>query len=367
MTSTKPLEVVCSQFEFEGMLKSIAPYGDGHINDTYKVVYEVDNEPISYILQRVNHEIFTETENLMLNIENVTLYLKDMVNESEMDHEYQVLELIRTLDDNCFLKTKEGNYYRAYVFVENATGHTFTNDNSLLYSAGKAFGEFQLLLKDYPVIKLHETIKDFHNTPVRYENLVGAISDDLLSRAAECKDAIDFAMKRKTFTTVITDQLENGEIPIRVTHNDTKLNNVLIDNDTSLGKCVIDLDTVMPGSALYDFGDAIRSCGSTVAEDEDNLDLLEFDIERFQSYTKGFLEVLSQTLTPKELYHLADSAILMTFECGMRFLTDHLQGDKYFKVHKVNHNLIRARNQFRFVEVMEANRDKMITIVNSLS
>lgn len=360
------LKKICGQFMFEGIFESAEPYGDGHINDTYIVTCSDDNdEEIHYILQRVNHLIFTATEELMENIENITSYLSDIIKDSELE-DYQVLTLIKTVSGHSFYKTDEGHYFRAYVFVENATGHTFAENNELLYSAGKAFGEFQLLLKDYPVHNLHETIKDFHNTPKRFERFQTVLEEDKLSRKAECMDAIQFVLDRKAFTTLIVDQLSSGDIPIRVTHNDTKLNNVLIDNETLIGKCVIDLDTVMPGSALYDFGDAIRSCGSTVAEDEENLSLLSFDIERFTAYTKGFLESMGHELSEKEIEYLPDAAILMTFECGMRFLTDHLEGDQYFKIHKDNHNLIRAKNQFKFVEVMEKNRVNMLQIVDSL-
>lgn len=365
MLSEMQLESICRQFNFEGKFVSIASYGDGHINDTYKVIYENEFEDvIPYILQKVNHNIFKETEKLMLNIENITLYLRDMVKELEIENDYSVLELIRTKNDKCYYKHPDGTYFRGYVFVENATGHSFIENNDMLYYAGKAFGEFQLLLKDYPVNILHETIKGFHNTPQRYERFLSAVDTDSKGRLDDCMDAVKFVTDRKTITPIITDGLKDGSIPYRVTHNDTKLNNVLLDNETLMGRCVIDLDTVMPGSALYDFGDAIRSCGSSVAEDEEDLSLMTFDIDRFEAYTKGFLEVLSNELTVKELDMLPDAAILMTLECGIRFLTDHLEGDHYFKVHKADHNLIRARNQFKFVSLMEANREHMIKIIN---
>jgi len=365
MIEMTTLKKICEEFRFEGVLTECSPYGDGHINDTFLVVnkdkYE---ETVQYILQRVNHIIFKETEKLMSNIENITSYLSDMVREAELEGGYEVLKLIRTNNDNSYHKDVDGNYWRAYVFVKNATGHTFARDNTMLYSAGKAFGQFQLMLKDYPVDSLFETIKGFHHTENRYKNFLEVLEKDVHSRNEYCLDEIQFVKDRKNITTMILKALEQGEIPYRVTHNDTKLNNVLIDNDSGIGRCVIDLDTVMPGSALYDFGDAIRSCGSTVAEDEEQLELLKLDTTRFDAYTNGFLEILKHELTETEIELLPYSAIIMTFECGMRFLTDFLDGDNYFKVHKENHNLIRAKNQFKFVSEMENNLEVMIDIVN---
>lgn len=365
MMKLTTLNKICEEFKFEGVLTECSPYGEGHINDTFLVVCEDKyEEKIRYILQRVNHLIFKETEQLMSNIENITFYLSDMVREVEIEEGYEVLKLIKTKKDSSFYKDVDGNYWRAYVFIENATGHTFAKDNTMLYSAGKAFGQFQLMLKDYPVDSLFETIKGFHHTSNRYKSFLEVLEKDVHLRSKFCLDDIQFVKDHKPITTMILEALEQGEIPYRVTHNDTKLNNVLIDNDSGIGRCVIDLDTVMPGSALYDFGDAIRSCGSTVAEDEENLELLKFDTARFDAYSNGFLEVLNHELTKKEIELLPYSAIIMTFECGMRFLTDFLDGDNYFKVHKENHNLIRAKNQFKFVKEMENNLEVMIDIVN---
>lgn len=365
MNELTTLKKICEEFKFEGVLTECSPYGEGHINDTFLTVCEDKyEEKRRYILQRVNHLIFKETEQLMSNIENITFYLSDMVREAEIEEGFEVLKLIKTKNDNSFYKDAEGNYWRSYAFIENATGHTFAKDNDMLYSAGKAFGQFQLMLKDYPVDSLYETIKGFHHTENRYKIFLEVLEKDVHSRSKYCLDDIRFVKDHKTITTMILEALEQGEIPYRVTHNDTKLNNVLIDNESGIGRCVIDLDTVMPGSALYDFGDAIRSCGSTVAEDEENLELLKFDIDRFDAYSKGFLEVLNHELTKKEIELLPYSAIIMTLECGMRFLTDFLDGDNYFKVHKENHNLIRAKNQFRFIKEMENNLEVMKDIIN---
>lgn len=354
---------ICEQFLFEGKFKNIEPYGDGHINDTYKVTY-VDEyeEPTHYILQRVNHVIFKQTQELMENVENVTSYLKDMIAEEENENEYEILSLVKTKEKKSYYIDGE-NYWRSFVFVEEATGYTFAKDNYMLYEAGKAFGQFQKMLKDYPVENLYETIKDFHHTTNRYKKLKEVIEKDSVHRRKECEKEIEFALARELFAGTIIQGIQKGEIPLRVTHNDTKLNNVLLDNKTGHGRCVIDLDTVMPGSALYDYGDAIRSCGSTVAEDEEDISLLRFDVERYDAYTKGYLEALGEDLTKEEIERLPEGAIIMTLECGVRFLTDFLSGDTYFKVHKENHNLIRAKNQFAFVSEMEKHIEDMRNIV----
>ncbi|WP_240840686.1 phosphotransferase enzyme family protein [Acidaminobacter sp. JC074] len=358
------IKEICSKFSFEGHFKSAVAYGDGHINDTYKVTYldEFENENI-YILQRVNHTIFTETEVLMENIEVVTSYLSDIVKD-EMQDDYQVLTLVRTLDNQAYFKSELGEFFRAYIFVKDSIGYTFTENVDLLYEAGKAFGEFQKLLKDFPADRLGETIKDFHHTPIRYEKFEKIVKDNPEGLNQSCLDEIKFVRERVGILSLITDGLASKAIPLRVTHNDTKLNNVLMDVETHKGLCVIDLDTVMPGSALYDFGDAIRSCGSTVAEDEEDLDKLDFNMERFEAFSKGFLSVLKDDFTSREIELLPMAAILMTLECGIRFITDYLEGDVYFKVHKEKHNLIRAKNQFRFVEVMEERLEAMQSVVS---
>jgi len=365
MKSQDFFKELCQNFNFKGTFEATTPYGDGHINDTYKVTYlDASNEPIHYILQRVNHIIFKDLSGLMENINNVTSYLNDLLAEVEEDVSYDVLTLIKTTHQKIMYKDMDGNTWRAFVFIEGATGHTFTKDVRMLYEAGKAFGYFQFLLADYPVDSLHETIKNFHHTVSRYQNFVTSLEADVLNRRSHCEKEIAFVLQHEPLTHLILDALENKEIPYRVTHNDTKINNVLLDDLTGVGRCVIDLDTVMPGSALYDYGDAIRSCGSTVNEDEENLDLLALDLERFNAYTKGFLETMGNALTEKEWDLLPQSAVLLTFECGMRFLTDYLDGDVYYKIHKKDHNLKRAMNQFRFVQVLEENMDKLINIIN---
>jgi hypothetical protein len=361
--STYNIVAICAQFKLQGEFLKSEPYGDGHINDTFKVVYNQEDMTVNYIIQRVNHHIFKEPENLMENIEKVTKYLEDIVKFEEVPEGYEVLKLIETEDGKSFYKDEEGNYFRAYVFVVDATGHTFAEDNSMLTSAGEAFGQFQKLLRDYPVETLHETIVGFHHSAKRYETFLQTVEADPMDRKKNCEEEINFVMERQEILSMLVNALENKEIPYRVTHNDTKINNVLLDDETLRGRCVIDLDTVMPGSALYDFGDAIRSCGSTVEEDSEDLDALELDMARFEAYTKGYLSAIGDALTEKEIDMLPYGAIIMTLECGMRFLTDYIDGDNYFKVHKEGHNLIRCRNQFAFVKAMESKMDEMKAVV----
>jgi Ser/Thr protein kinase RdoA (MazF antagonist) len=363
---THDFETICKQFQWKGDFKSIRPYGDGHINDTYLVTVDASGESIPYILQRVNHQIFKATEQLMENIERVTGYLVDYIIEHPIDH-YQVLTLVPTRTGQSFYKDADGNYWRSYVFVQKATGHLFAEKSSMLYEAGRAFGLFQYMLKDYPAASLHETIQDFHNTKQRYKNFIASLEEDVNQRAKLCQEEIVFTMEHQDICSLILSEMEKGNIPMRVTHNDTKINNVLLDDVTGVGRCVIDLDTVMPGSVLYDFGDAIRSCGSTLEEDAENLEDMDIDLERFEAYTKGYLEIMKDELSSRELELLPMSAIIMTFECGMRFLTDYLDGDTYFKVHKENHNLIRAKNQYAFVKKMEEKLSHMEAIVKKYS
>lgn len=357
------LRQICNEFQFKGEFILASPYGDGHINDTYKVENIVNEEVKHYIIQRINHRIFTNVEQLMENITNITDFLRDLVDNEEENLDYEVLRLIPTRDGKSFFIDGEGNYWRAYKFVENAIGHSFVREASMLYHAAKAFGKFQNMLKDYPATTLYETIKDFHHTKRRFQTFLSAKEEDVLERSKTCEPEIQFVLEHESIVSVITGYLETGELPLRVTHNDTKINNVLLDVKTGEGRCVIDLDTVMPGSVLYDFGDAIRSCISTAAEDEEDLKKVAIDLERFEAFTKGFLEAVGDELNDLEKQLLPFSGVIMTFECGVRFLTDYLQGDLYFKTHKDQHNLIRAKNQFRVVELMEENRDVLAQIV----
>ena len=347
---------VANEFDIKGTVQTTLPYGDGHINDTYKVTCLSDEKNIHYILQGINNSVFKDVEGLMKNIEGVTTYLSDSIKRNSINA--KCLRLVKTKTGKSYYKDETNKYYRIYEFIENSTGYLFADTLDKLYEAGKAFGEFSKLLADYPVETLGETIEDFHNTPVRYEAFLKAVEADAFDRKKDCLEEIKFVEDRKSITSVITSNIESKNIPLRVTHNDTKINNVLIDDATGRYAAVIDLDTVMPGTLLCDYGDAIRSCGSTAVEDEENLDKVKLDLDRIKAYTNGYLKMLGSSITKEEYELLPTSAVLMTFECGIRFLTDYLNGDVYFKVHRDKHNLIRARNQFKFVKELEDNMDE---------
>ena len=336
-------------------------YGNGHINDTYIVHAQPD-----YILQRINKKVFTDPPAVMENIKGVTEFLRKKIEAEGGDPERETLNLIPTTDGQSYYHHTDGEYYRVYTFVEGAVSYDIVENPSQLYHAARAFGRFQNMLADYPAEKLHETIKDFHNTKVRYEQFREALEKNASGRADTCRPEIDFVLAREGDAGVIVDALADGSIPLRVTHNDTKLNNVLLDEKTGEGVCVIDLDTVMPGSLLYDYGDALRFGGSSGAEDEQDLSKIWFDTEKFTAFTKGFIEELP-SITEKELRLLPFSVKLMTLACGSRFLADYIHGGVYFKSHYPEHNLIRARTQFKLVKEIEDKMDELNAIVREIA
>ena len=365
-----PEEVWCGRgeaivnFQLQGMVMSAVSYGSGHINDTFLMALRKDDGSEGrVILQRMNDAIFTQPEELMENILNVTSYLHEVIIKNGGDPERETLNVIRTKDDKPYFIDSEGNYWRCYVFIEDARTYDQVESAEDFYQSAVAFGNFQRLLADYPAETLHETIKGFHDTKARFEVFKKAIADDVCGRAESVKEEIDFYLAREDVANVFGDLLAKGEIPLRVTHNDTKLNNVMIDDVTRKGICVIDLDTVMPGLAMNDFGDSIRFGASTAAEDEKNLDKVWCDMDLFEAYTKGFIEGCGGKLTSREIELLPMGAKVMTYECGMRFLTDYLQGDVYFKTHREGHNLDRTRTHIKLIQDMEAKWDIMNAIV----
>ena len=353
-----------AHFKYEGTLVKDCPYGSGHINDTFLLVFEIaEMGRIKVILQRMNSTAFPKPVEVMENITGVTSFLKKKIIENGGDPERETLNVIPAVDGKPYYIDSTGDYWRSYKFITDASTYDLVEKPEDFYNSAVAFGHFQQLLADYPAATLHETIKNFHNTVDRFHNFLKAVEEDVVGRAKDVQAEIEFVKAREADCHIICDALANGEIPLRVTHNDTKLNNVMIDNKTGKGLCVIDLDTVMPGSALYDYGDSIRFGASTAAEDEQNLDLVSCDMNLFEIYTKGYTEGCAGSLTEKEIRLMPMGAKLMTLECGMRFLADHLQNDIYFKIHRENHNLDRARTQFKLVADMEAKWDQMNTIV----
>lgn len=352
------------QFLPDGRVERLETFGNGHINDTYRITCRQEDGTVRrYILQRMNGDIFKNTKGLMENVVNVTAFLKKKIEAAGGDPMRETLTVIPTKDGENYLVNEDGSSYRMYVFIEDASCLEAVRNAEDFYNSAVSFGNFQRLLADYPAATLCETIPNFHNTVSRLADFKKAAAEDVCGRRKNVEPEIRFVLEREADCHVICDALAKGEIPLRVTHNDTKLNNIMMDNKTGKGICVIDLDTVMPGSALYDYGDSIRFGASTGAEDEQNLDLISCDLELFEVYTKGFIEGCGGSLTEKEIRLLPMGAKLMTLECGMRFLADYLQNDVYFKIHRENHNLDRARTQFKLVADMEAKWEQMTAIV----
>lgn len=358
------LEQIVAHFDFRGRFLRADRCDNGHINDTYIIVIEQpDGSTRRYILQRINHNVFKSPEDVMRNIRLVTQHLRSKVVQSGGDPEREIINLIPTTEGAYLYKHTRGDFWRAYLFVEGAQTYEAVEEPTHFRSAGEAFGRFQSRLSDFPADTLTETIPKFHDTPSRFADLMKAVELDAANRANEVRKDILFAEERAADASIVVNLLKDEEIPLRVIHNDTKLNNVLIDDATGKGICVLDLDTVMPGSTLYDFGDAIRFGASSAAEDERDLSKVAIDLELYRQFTRGYLSCARDFLTPRELELLPFSAKLITFELGMRFLTDHLNGDSYFRIHRPGHNLDRARAQFRLALDMEQKLDQMHSIV----
>lgn len=352
-----------AHFDLEGKLVDQQPYGNGHINDTFLLTYETSNGDRKYILQRMNHAIFKKPQQLMENVVNVTEYLRRVIKEQGGDPDRETLNVIKTQNGENYYEDSSHNYWRVFLYIERTMCLEQVESAKDFYDSAVAFGNFQRMLADYPAEELHETIPNFHNTPSRFRDFQRAVQEDKLGRAALAKEEIAFALEREKDTPVLLDLLAEGKLPLRVTHNDTKLNNILFDADTKKALCIIDLDTVMPGLSHYDFGDSIRFGASTGAEDEKDLSKIELDLSLFETFTKGFLEGCGGSLTEKEIEMLPMGAKLMTYECGIRFLADFLEGDVYFKIHRKEHNLDRARTQFKLIADMEEKWDRMTAIV----
>ncbi|MFG6344088.1 MAG: aminoglycoside phosphotransferase family protein [Lachnospiraceae bacterium] len=347
-----------------GRLVSKTPYGNGHINDTFLVRCQTaDNTEKRYILQRMNHDIFKNPPQLMENMVHVTKYLRKKILSQGGDPDRETLNVLKTQGGADCYQDSGNNYWRVFSFIENSMCLEKVENAKDFYDSGAAFGNFQRMLADYPAETLHETIPNFHNTPSRLQDFQKAVRTGDKERAALAQREISFVLDRVREASVLTDLLSEGKLPLRVTHNDTKLNNILFDADTHKALCIIDLDTVMPGLSLYDFGDSIRFGANTGAEDETDLTKVGLDLGLFEAFTKGYLEGCKGSLTAKEIEMLPMGAKLMTYECGMRFLADFLTGDHYFKVHRGNHNLDRARTQFQLVADMETKWDEMTAIV----
>jgi len=350
---------IASEFKISGNVTGVEKINIGHINTTYRIFTDGEDD---YVLQRINTNIFKDPYKLIENIRAVTSFLAEKIKKNGGNPKRETLTLIETKNGGHLLEDESG-FYRMYYFIKDATSYNAVVRPVLFYNAAAAFGKFQKLLSDFPAETLHETIKNFHNTPSRFRDFCSAVERNATGRADQVKEEIAFIKSREAFCSAITDKIADGSIPLRVTHNDTKLNNIMIDNQTDEGVCVIDLDTVMPGSVLYDFGDSIRFGASSAAEDEKDLSKVYMDLSLFEVYTKGFLKEAKDALNQTELEMLPIGAIMMTLECGMRFLADYIDGDKYFTIHYEGQNLDRARTQLKLVADMEKKLPEMQKIV----
>ncbi len=358
------ISAVSARFKVDGEYLGGEPYGSGHINDTFAVRFNQDGKTVRYILQRINHSIFKQPALLMENLVRVTDHIRGKLEAATADDiERRVLTLIPTKDGGNYYVDAVGNHWRMYVFIEGATTYDELETKKQAYEAAKAFGLFQKQLVDLPGEPLIETIPGFHDTRSRFEALRKAIDADVCGRVAEVKADIEFAFDRESIVDRVLDMLKDGTIPLVTTHSDTKLNNVMLDDETGEGICVIDLDTVMPGSCLYDFGDMVRTAARPCPEDETDLSKVVAQMDMFEAITNGYLAAAGDSLNQAEKDHLGFSARLITFEIGLRFLTDYLEGDVYFKTHRDGHNLDRARVQFKMVESFEQQMDAMNAIV----
>jgi len=358
------LKSVVRAFTVRGACQDIVPYGTGHINDTYLVSMADGRLIVPYILQRINHNIFKNPPLLMENITRVTGHIRKRLSAlGNSDPDREVLTVIRTVGNSPFLHDDQGNFWRMYIFIKDARTYDICGNAQQAFETASAFGRFQSLLADLSGGRLHETIPFFHHTPRRFKTLEEAIARDQHNRCRAVKREIEFCMNHQKLAAALTDLLENGKMPERISHNDSKINNVMMDCATGRGICVIDLDTVMSGSCLYDFGDMVRTAARTMDEDERDLDKVFLNIQLFEFLARGYLESARAFLTPLEVENMVTAGKVITFTIGIRFLADYLMGDVYFKIHRPDHNLDRARVQFKLIASMEQQEETMRKIV----
>lgn len=358
---------VSQLFDMRANLIQALPYGNGHINDTFCASYDQSGQRVRYIHQRINHNIFKNPPQLMDNIRRVTEHaLRQLQSEGNLEARRRTLTTIPGPDGKPYAVDSAGNTWRTYPFIERTRAFDRITSPSQAEAAAAGFGEFQKLAATLPGERLFETIPDFHHTAKRYERLQQAVAADTHNRAAEVQAELAFAVARAADCGHIVNLLANGEIPERITHNDTKLNNVLLDDVSGEATCVIDLDTVMPGCVLYDFGDMVRTATPSIVEDSTDLNQLQMQMPLFEALLRGYLRTSAQFLNDAEIDNLAFSGKLLSLECGIRFLTDYLEGDHYFKTHHAGHNLERCRNQFALVASIEKQLPAMEALVRKL-
>jgi len=357
---------VAANFNLAGRLIRSESFGSGHINDTYCLTCEKDRRQINYILQRINHHVFKNPPAMMENIRRVTNHIRRKLQEQQSGLVSRQLIVIDAKDGADFFHDDRGNYWRLYNRIENAVTHDTIESPELAYEAARMFGWFAEMLTDLPGPPLHETIVDFHATPKRFKTFMEVLQQDPCNRAKNVRAEIDFVLENAGICDVLLNYADNGKIPVRITHNDTKINNVLLDEKTHKGVCVIDLDTVMPGLSLYDFGDMVRTATNPAEEDEPDLSIVTMRMPIFEMLLKGFAEETHTFLTPTEKKNMAFAGKLITFEQMIRFLADHLAGDIYYKIHREGHNLDRCRTQMKMVQSIIAQEEQMNALADSV-
>ena len=357
---TYDINKVLEHYDIKGKLISDGLFGEGHINETLLLVFDDGGSEKKYVLQKINDKVFRNVDKLMNNIYLVTDFMAAKIRSAGGDVKRECLTIFYTKDGSSYVHNEYG-YFRIYNYIDGVAYQVAQPE--LFYQSALAFGTFAKNLADFDAEKLYEPIPNFHNTEKRFEDFKAFVAKNASGKADSVKEEIDFVFERKSYCDRITSLLKSGKMPVKVTHNDTKLNNVLFDKETNKHLAVVDLDTIMPGSICYDFGDSIRFGCNTSTEDERDLSKVNFDINLFEQYVKGYLKAIGDGITEIEKQNLAFSAILMTYECGMRFLGDHIDGDNYFRIARENHNLDRARTQFKLIRDMEKLLPEMEKIV----
>jgi hypothetical protein len=361
------IEDISRQFQIYGEILHAEPCKIGHINETFAATYAQAGTRVRYIHQKINQNVFKDPESLMNNLTRVTTHIRNKLSRrGERDVTRKALILVPARDGRPFHRNGDGDYWRTFFFVEGAQTFEAVQTTAQAFQAGCAFGNFQSLLVDLPGERLVETIPGFHNTRKRFDHFQKAAGEDHCNRAQSASAEIDFALRHEGIVDVLLNALASGQIPERITHNDTKFNNVMLDNATGSQICVLDLDTVMPGLVLYDFGDMVRTTTSSTLEDEKDLSRIQMQMPMFEALTRGYLEAAGEFLTPAEKALLAFSGKLITFTIGLRFLTDYLAGDKYFRVHRPGHNLDRCRTQFKLMESIEQQEEAMQNLIDRI-
>lgn len=367
MRSQQQLRAICEKFYIYGDYLVATPFGNGNINDTYQVTYDQGGIRLHYTLQRVNKTVFTEPEKVMENVDRVTRHMLNKIHSSNQATRKRTIRLLYARTGEPYVYDDQGELWRAYIFIEHARTYDVLESTDHAFKAARTFGEFQDDMVDLPGPRLHETIPNFHNTPLRFSKLQEVIKLDPCGRVKEVSEEIDFVMNRSSELGRLVELNQAGLLPERITHNDTKVNNILIDDVSGNGICVLDLDTVMPGLALYDFGDMVRSGTNSAEEDEQRLDRVQMRFDMFEALLRGYLAGAGSFLTPLEREELPFSGKLISMELGMRFLTDYLQGDTYFKTTRAKQNLDRCRTQFKLAKDMEDHFGQMHKLLKSLT